>query len=99
MTQLPIRAVGIAWFRRENYAKARKLFKDGHKLSPTYDQWLKRAKRAEKELKAQGHIVEKAYIDPETFPAWCRARGLDINAEARIRFANEFVAGKYGQTH
>jgi len=99
MTQLTPRAIGVVWFRREDYAKARKLFKDGHKLSPTFDQWLKRAKKVMNFYEAQGYTVEKAYIDLNAFPEWCRSRGLDIDAEARKRFANEFVAGKYGQTH
>ena len=31
-------------------------------------------------------------ISPDTFPAWCRSRGLKLNAEARIMFANAVAA-------
>jgi hypothetical protein len=99
MTELPIRAVGIAWYRREDYARLRKLFKDGHKLPRTFDQWLKAANKAQKLYESQGQTVIKAYIDPETFPAWCESRGLDIDAQARIQFANRVAYDQHGKTH
>jgi hypothetical protein len=70
-------------------------FVDREKLPATYDRWLRRAGRAEKEFKRQGTIAERVYLDPAEFAGWCVARGLNIEAAARMSFATEAVAGKY----
>lgn len=57
-------------------------------LPLTYADWLGKAQKGFDDLRAQGIIAVKAYIDPDTFPDWCRARGLDINAKARMEYAN-----------
>lgn len=99
MTQLPIRAVGIPWYRREDYARVRKLFKDGDQFPATFDHWLKAAEKTKQVYEADGYIVLKAYIDPSTFPVWCKTRGLDIDANARTEFGSWFAAQAYRQTH
>ena len=95
MKNAPIRAAGIAWFRPEDYDRCRQLFIDGDKLAETYQEWHRAAQRAFDQFTAAGHLVERAYLDPETFPAWCTARGLQIDANARMQFANEAVDRKY----
>lgn len=93
---MKVRAVGIAWYRQEDYAKIRKVMIDRRKLPDTYKQWLKKANQAFKILTTEDNLVEKIYIDPESFPDWCAKRGMNTNAEARTTFANESVAKKYG---
>lgn len=90
------RAAGIAWFREEDYPTAQALFKPTNYLPP-WEEWLKRAEEIERGFKAEGLIVERVYIDLDTFPDWCLARGKRIDAQARIDFASEFVAKKYGR--
>lgn len=87
MTNIPI-AVGIAWYNREDYNAIRRIMADRHKLPRTFDEWRKKAERREQELIRNGHPVHRALIDSKTFPDWCRARNLDINAQARMEFAN-----------
>jgi hypothetical protein len=96
---MQIRAVGIPWYRPEDFAALRLLFADGHVLHDTHAEWLKAAEGLEKRIKAQGGIAERVYVYPNEFTAWCRTNGFDLNAQARTRFANEFVARKHGQTH
>lgn len=91
----PIRVVGIAWFRREDYPTLLKIFEDADKFAATWDEWIKRAEKAEKRLKDEGHMTERVYIDPDTFPSWCRKEGLGIGADARHKFAASMVAEKY----
>jgi hypothetical protein len=90
------RAVGVSWFREEDFASARALFDATDKLPPR-EQWLKAAEKMEQDFLAQGYIVERVYIDPDTFPDWCRERGLRIDRHARARFSGEAVANKYGK--
>lgn len=72
---------------------------DADVLPPTFEKWFYRAEQLRGRLKKQGMVVEKVEIDPETFPAWCAARGLNVDAEARNAFANEAVAAKHRATH
>lgn len=90
-----IRATGIPWYRKEDYVRLKNLFIDGHDLPLTFDEWQQQAQDLFDGLKSKGHIVEKVYIEPDPFTDWCLRRGLDINANARVNFANEFVARIY----
>ncbi|MCU7839752.1 MAG: hypothetical protein KZQ94_10300 [Candidatus Thiodiazotropha sp. (ex Troendleina suluensis)] len=90
-----VRAFGFAWFRREDYNRCLKIFIDSKVLPSQFDKWLKLANRALDDCKRQGNIAEKVYIDPDTFPAWCASRGLDVDAKARMAYASEVVAQKY----
>jgi hypothetical protein len=90
-----IRAIGIAWYKPEHYDELKRLFSDGRNLPSTYNEWLKQAEGLLNKLKREGQTVEKVYIEPDTFPAWCAEKGMDVDSKARVRFADEFVAKKY----
>jgi hypothetical protein len=90
-----IRAVGIPWYREEDWQEIRRVMIDAAKLHDRYEEWLKAASQLEKRIRDSGQIAERVYIDPKEFPAWCGLRNLNVDAEARTFFANEFVARKY----
>ncbi|MDE2283080.1 MAG: hypothetical protein KGK33_00500 [Hyphomicrobiales bacterium] len=90
------RAVGIAWFREEDYPAAQTLFESTNYLPP-WEEWLQRAQELEQRFKGEGYIVERVYIDLDTFPDWCAQNGKRIDAQARVDFAAETVAKKYGR--
>ncbi|MBK1709823.1 hypothetical protein [Marichromatium gracile] len=97
MTESQLAATGIAWFRPEDYDRCRQLFVDGHKLPETYEEWHQAAQRIHDKLTAEGHRIERAYIDPKTFPAWCAARGLNVDAKARMQFASWVARVEHGK--
>jgi len=86
--ELHIEIVGIVWYRRDQYELAKTIMVDGANLPPTYSAWLHAAQQVVERVKGAGKTPVRAYIDPATFPIWCQARGLDINADARNQFAN-----------
>ncbi len=88
MANLVVQHIGIAWFRPADYQRIRTLFVDGDGLPRLYSDWLKFAEKAERQIKASGKTVHRAIIDPNTFPAWCEGRGLKIDSQARMAFAN-----------
>jgi hypothetical protein len=94
-----IRALGIPWYRREDYPRILEIMADREVLPPTFNEWRKRASQVEGGAKAQGMIVVRAVIDPDKFSDWCRARGLDIDARARTSFANDLAASGVKHTH
>lgn len=99
MTTPPINATGIPWYRKEHYAEIRKLFEDGHKLPVSFDHWQNAAQRVEKRLIAEGVAVVRAFIEPVAFERWCVARRLNIDAKARIEFANWIAFQMHSKTN
>jgi len=95
MVERTIRAIGIPWYRREDWDALRALFVDAAKLPATYEKWLRKAEHAEKQFKRQGAITERINLDPVEFSLWCVDRGTDLDAAARMNFAAEAVARKY----
>jgi len=96
---LVVRATGIPWYRREDYRRIREIMTDRDKLHTAHRDWEKAAESLEAHLKGQGHVVVRAVIDPEQFVIWCAARGLNIDAQARSRFANEMAHAQVRNTH
>jgi hypothetical protein len=90
------RAVGVAWYRKEDYPALIAIFEDGP-LFDSYEEWRKRAEEAERELQRDGYVVERVYIDPDTFPEWCSKEGFRTDREGRGKFAAEAVEKKYGR--
>ena len=85
----PIKIAGISWYTREDYAACREIMVDKHIFPVSYDAWRKKAERQVQEWESRGFRVIHIHLDAEKFRAWCSARQLDIDAKARICFANE----------
>jgi hypothetical protein len=79
----------MVWYRKEEWETLKEMFVDGDKLPVTYEDWLSRAEQMKNEVQAAGDAVIKVYIDPETFPDWCKKKGLEMNSEARSQMAIE----------
>jgi hypothetical protein len=82
-------AIGMSWYCRESYSRILEVMEDADRLPHTYDQWLKSAEAGESKLQRAGHIVVRAVIDPDEFVAWCLARSLKVDAQARMQWAGE----------
>ncbi|SMG01052.1 hypothetical protein [Burkholderia singularis] len=79
--------IGVAWFNEADYNDLLIIFKG--QLQPTFQEWKRGAVNRVKEIERQGFAVVKVNIDPKTFPAWCAARRLEVDARARQIFAME----------
>ncbi|HYZ87514.1 MAG TPA: hypothetical protein VE621_24070 [Bryobacteraceae bacterium] len=86
---MQVSVVGIAWYEAEDYDRLKAMFTDGWKLPDTFADWQEMAHSVCETLTAEGHQVVKARIDPETFPQWCRDRGMEMDAEARTLYGTE----------
>lgn len=93
--QQVIQLMGLAWYKAENYARLRSMFTDGDKLPLTFEEWAKGAENGVNDLRGKGYTVVKVNIDPDSFPAWCASRGMEINSRARLRFARESAIREY----
>lgn len=79
----------MVWYKKEDWDRLKEMFADADLLPKTYDDWLKRAEDMKTQVQAEGDAVIKVFIDPETFPAWCEKKGMEMNAEARSQLAIE----------
>jgi len=81
--------VGIVWYRPEDYARLRSMFADPQQIPETLKEWRKKANHLLGEMIMQGFHMVKIYLDPETFPAWCQAKGVAMDGKARAEYARE----------
>ena len=88
--------VGAYWIREEDYPALLKIFDDGDRMPPDWNEWLKMAEEMEHGLKAYGHVVLRVYIDPASFPDWCAAQDMRPGAAARKKFVAAAVAERFG---
>lgn len=99
MSRMPVRALGMAWYNREDYPRILQIMEDADKLSPTFEKWQYAAHKGERELQAKGTLVIRAIIDPDEFIAYCARHNLKVDAQARMRFASERAADHVRSTH
>lgn len=99
MSRMPIRAMGVAWYKPEDYPRILEVMEDAHLLPPTYEKWKYSAYKLESQAQRQGTVIIRAMIDPDEFVAWCASNNLKVDAQARMRFASELAAAQVRQTH
>jgi hypothetical protein len=80
-------AIGVAWYRHEDYPQILKIMSDADLLPPTYNAWRTQANESEHMLEQKGYKVVRVYIEPDRFPTWCFKRGLPLDAKARAPLA------------
>ena len=91
---LKVRAIGLAFYERDDYPRVLEVMADAHRLPATYDAFLRLFEQGERELLGKDAVVVRAVIKPDQFAAWCLDRHLSVASEARIRFANEVAAAE-----
>ena len=83
---------GVAWYHSAaDYTLLKHISADGHELPESFEEWIEEAEKSVSLFTTQGWTVEKVFLDPVEFPAWCRALGVKIDSHARIEFANAVV--------
>ncbi|MBB4636293.1 hypothetical protein [Longimicrobium terrae] len=93
MEEAGISRIGISWYKREQYGAIRALMTDGGNLPVTYDAWLQAAETLLARTRGRGM---RAVIDADEFRAWCKARRIRPNGDARRLWANKVVAEAAG---
>ncbi len=81
----------MVWYKEEDWGALMETFSDSHLLPKSYQEWLLRAEEMKKKVEGEGDLVMKVFIDPETFPAWCREKGREMDSNARTELAIEMA--------
>lgn len=84
-------AVGVAWYRREQWPRLLEISADRDTLEDSYDEWLAHASNTFEFLKRNDLSPIQVDIDTEELLAWCRARNLPVNADARTNYTAGIV--------
>jgi hypothetical protein len=94
-----VNRIGLAWYELDDFEHIKAAMEDAHLLPQVYSLWRLKAEQTERELRRQGKQVVRAPIRAADFVAWCGARGLHINAAARMEYAAWFAAQTDAQRH
>jgi len=88
MDKHQVEIAGIAWYSADDYPRIREVMLDGANLPDTFGQWETAAHKFEETYQRAGQRVVRAFIRPAEFVGWCRANGLNVDAKARMQWAN-----------
>lgn len=84
---------GIVWYNDEGvYRRALAIFTDAFNMPSSYEDWMIGVAKIAKDMKRDGWVLVRAELDPETFPGWCKTRGLNVDAKARGELGNDAAA-------
>jgi hypothetical protein len=83
---------GVAWFRREQWARLVEICADREALDASYDDWLQSATARFAELTAAGYSLKRVDVDVERLLAWCAVRGRPVDAAACSEYAAAMLA-------
>ncbi len=80
---------GIAWYRRDQWARLRKLAADADRLEEEFEDWLVGAQKTIVQLTATGLRVRRVDVDLDDLVRWCRHEGRPLDSAARAAFTAE----------
>lgn len=81
--------VGVAWFRREDWARLIEISADREDLEATFEAWEAVAIATMAELRSHGVDVSRVPVDLDRLASWCRGQDIPVDARSRARFAAE----------
>ena len=82
---------GIAWYTPDEWIRVREASIDPEIFDDTYAEWQSEAEAALRRFRDQGMEVRRVYVAASDLVAWCKERGLPIDAKARSQYAAEGV--------
>lgn len=91
----PVKLFPIVWYEEADYPALRALMVDGHVLPDTWATWHEKANDLISDGIKRGQVTLKVHLKPDAFRAFCAARGLKIDAQARLAYVNEMAVKLY----
>jgi hypothetical protein len=93
-----MRALGVAWFRAEDYQRIREISDD--EMISTFEEWEAKMTKRLPSFEAPGIILEKVIVDPDELLDFARQfHAGKIDTKVRSAFAAFVVMKKYGTNH
>lgn len=82
---------GIPEYRKEDWQRLREISVDKNQLENTWKSWKYEYNRTRKNMKKRGMTIVEVLVDIDELIDYCKKHGLEINADARARFAADKV--------
>jgi hypothetical protein len=86
MKEKSLQGIGVAFYTRAEWDKARAVMPDGHTFG-SYDEFVARITEVTHQARAKGQAVIRVYINTDEYIAWCRLNGRQVNANSRAEYA------------
>jgi len=81
-------AIGIAWYRREQWSLLLCLIPDPEVFPHTYDEWLAKAEDTLRQANIDGVVAKKVDVDVKELIAWAESRDRAPDGAARAEYAS-----------
>lgn len=91
-------AIGVAWYRPEQWPRLLAISADRDMLEGSYDEWLMNVTQTLETMKSKGLNPVKVDVDTEELLGWCRSRDLPVDSKARAGFVTEKLQKIYQAT-
>ena len=91
MKKKPDVLFGIAAYRKEDWQRLREISADKNQLEDTWKSWKHEYIKTKKNMKKRGMTIVEVFVDIDELINYCKKHGLEINANARARFAADRV--------
>jgi len=79
-------AVGVAWYRPEQWQRLREVSIDKDVLEETHAEWVQNAEKALQEMRRLGMDPVKVDVDVEELLQWCESQHIAVSGEARSTY-------------
>ena len=89
-------AVGVGYYKREQWNFLLESASDRENLEGTYEEWLQVFKETIGKLKAQGIKPYKIDVDVRELIAFCEEKGFPNNGKTRAQFISHLVSKHRG---
>ena len=80
-------AVGMAWYRPDQWDALRVVSSDSEELEATFREWEEYASVQYEDLRKAGINIQKVDVNVPELVAWCKARGVPVDSDSRSEFA------------
>lgn len=82
-------ALGVCWYSERDWSLVKLTAVDPERFEDTYQDWLKMAEEALKEMGTANIAPERVLIHAEEFAQWRLAKNRPNDADARAEFVSE----------
>jgi hypothetical protein len=90
---------GIAWYRRDQWARLRELAADADKLEESYEAWLAGAQKTLVQMTVAGVRARRVDVDVDELARWCRREGRPVDGASRAAFVAERLRSDFERSN
>ena len=79
--------IAFCWYEQDEWEILKRSAADKEILDDTYEEWKSNANDAIKEVRAEGHHIQKINVKIDRLEAWCCEQGVENTSKSRTEYA------------